>query len=76
MDIKESYSMGKKSKKKSKKNSQRNFIKQGGGGGGSKAVYKLYKKTGEMVRGAFPYDDHFCDDHDTDDDSMNGTVSL
>ena len=25
-----------------------------GGGGGSKAVYKLYKKTGEMVRGAFP----------------------
>ena len=44
--------MGKKSKKKSKKNSQRNFIKQGGGG--SKAVYKLYKKTGEMVRAAFP----------------------
>ena len=39
--------------KKSKKNSQRNFIKQGGGGG-SKAVYKLYKKTGKMVRVGFP----------------------
>ena len=25
-----------------------------GGGGGAKAVYKLYKKTGEMVKGAFP----------------------
>ena len=23
-------------------------------GGGSKAVYKLYKKTGKMVRGGFP----------------------
>ena len=23
-------------------------------GGGAKAVYKLYKKTGEMVKGAFP----------------------
>ena len=32
----------------------RNFIKQGGGGG-SKAVYKLYKKTGKMVRDGFPY---------------------
>ena len=43
---------GKKVVKKFSKNLQRNFIKQGGGG--SKAVYKLYKKTGEMVRGAFP----------------------
>ena len=44
--------MGKKSKKSRKQNSQRNFIKQGGGG--AKAVYKLYKKTGKMVRDAFP----------------------
>ena len=41
----------KKSRKKVEKNSQRNFIKQGGG---SKAVYKLYKKTGKMVRVGFP----------------------
>ena len=27
--------------------------------GGSKAVYKLYKKTGEMVRGAFPKEKGF-----------------
>ena len=49
MDIKESYSMGKKLKKV-EKNSQRNFIKQGGGGG-SKAVYKLYKKKQEKWSG-------------------------
>ena len=54
LDIRESYSMGKKVVKVLSKNLQHNFIKRGGGGGGSKAVYKLYKKTGEMVRGAFP----------------------
>ena len=46
--------MGEKSKKSRKKNSQRNFLKQGGG---SKAVYKLFKKTGKMVRVGFPKDD-------------------
>ena len=37
------------------KNSHRNFIKRGGGG--SKAVYKLYKKTGEMEKDGFPKED-------------------
>ena len=50
--------MGKKSKKV-EKNSQRNFIKQGGGG--SKAVYKLYKKTGKMVRDGFPLTASICE---------------
>ena len=47
--------------KKFSKILQRNFNK-GGRGGGSKAVYKLYKKTGEMVKGAFPkqYDGWVC----------------
>ena len=54
--------MGKKSKK-SRKNSQRNFIKQGGG---SKAVYKLYKKTGKMVRGGFPKLQNVMDHMDMD----------
>ena len=51
-----------KSRKKVEKNSQCNFIKQGRGG--SKAVYKLYKKTGKMVRAGFPYssDRTFCEE--------------
>ena len=42
-----------KSRKNVSKNSHRNFIKQGEGEG-SKAVYKLYKKTGILVRDGFP----------------------
>ena len=51
--------MGKKVVKVFSKKLHRNFIKRGGRGGegGSKAVYKIYKKTGEMVRGAFPKSD-------------------
>ena len=43
-----------KSRKNVSKNSHLNFIKRGEGGVGSKAVYKLYKKTGIFVRDGFP----------------------
>ena len=52
LNIKESYSMKKKPKKCSKKFAS-SFIK--GRGGGSKAVYKLYKKTGNLVSDGVPY---------------------
>ena len=51
LNIKKSYSMKKKPKKCSKKFAS-SFIKRRGGG--SKAVYKLYKKTGNLVLDGFP----------------------
>ena len=51
--------MEKKVVKKFSNNLQRKFIKRGEGGS-SKAVYKLYKKTGEMVKGAFPQENLKC----------------
>ena len=53
LNIKESYSMKKKPKKCSKKFAS-SFIKRRGGRGGSKAVYKLYKKTGNLVSDCIP----------------------
>ena len=47
LNIKESYSMKKKPKKCSKKFTS-SFIKR-------RAVYKLYKKTGNLVSDRFPY---------------------
>ena len=52
LNIKESYSMKKKPKKCSKKFTS-SFIKRRGGG--AKAVYKLYKKTGNLVSDRIPY---------------------
>ena len=51
LNIKESYSMKKKPKKCSKKFAS-SFIKRRGGG--AKAVYKLYKKTGNLVSDRIP----------------------
>ena len=35
-----------------------------------------FKCIGKVIQGKKWKDDHIYDDHDTDDDSMNGTVSL